>query len=192
MAKQFWPNEDVIGKRFETRGSTWQVVGVAQDGKYALVGENERPFFYLPLRQSFFSMRTLQIRTSIAPKALTSPVQKVIKSLDPGLPTYSLETMNDTLSGTNGFLIFRLGALLASCIGGLGLIMAAVGVYGIVAFAASQRTREIGIRVALGASRPQVLKLVLQQGIWVILAGAALGLLLTAGVSRGIANLLVG
>jgi len=192
MAKQFWPNQDAIGGRFETRGSTWQVVGIAQDGKYTLVGENDRPFFYLPLQQCFFSMRTLQIRTSIAPEALITPVQQVIKSLDPGLPTFSLETMDDTLSGANGFMIFRMGALLASCIGGLGLVMAAVGVYGVVAFAASQRTREIGIRVALGATRTQVLKLVLRQGVWAVAAGAGLGIVITFGISRGIANLLVG
>jgi putative ABC transport system permease protein len=100
--------------------------------------------------------------------------------------------MNDSLAGANGIMIFRMGALLASCIGILGLIMAAVGVYGVVAFAASQRTREIGIRVALGATRTQVLKLVLRQGVWVVAAGAALGIVVTFAVSRGIATLLVG
>jgi macrolide transport system ATP-binding/permease protein len=192
MAAQFWSNQDVIGKRFEAKGSYWQVVGIAQNGKYAFIGEDARPFFYLPLKQSFVSMRVLQIRTSMAPQALIASVQQVIKSLDPGLPTLSLLTMNDSLAGANGFMIFRMGAVLASCIGGLGLIMAAVGVYGVVAFAATQRTREIGIRVALGATRGQVLKLVLRQGVWVIAAGAALGVLATAGITRGIANLLVG
>jgi len=100
--------------------------------------------------------------------------------------------MNDSLGGANGFMIFRMGALLASCIGGLGLIMAAVGVYGVVAFAATQRTREFGIRVALGATRGQVLKLVLRQGVWVIAAGAALGVVATIGITRGIANLVAG
>jgi putative ABC transport system permease protein len=138
------------------------------------------------------SMRVLQVRTSNAPEALAAPVQQVIKGLDPGLPIFSLITMNDSLAGANGFMIFRLGAALASCIGALGLIMAAVGVYGVVAFAARQRTREIGIRVALGATRGQVLKLVLRQGVWVVIAGAALGLMATIGISRGIANLLVG
>ena len=192
MAQRFWPNQDAIGKQFETRGSTWQVVGIARNGKYSLIGEDERPFFYLPLKQNFFSMRTLEIRTSVDPDALAVSVQQVIKSLEPGLPIFAVVTMHDSLAGTNGFLIFRIGALLASCIGGLGLIMAAVGVYGVVAFAASQRTREIGIRVALGATRAQVLKLVLRQGIWIVAAGAALGILITFGVSRGIANLLVG
>jgi predicted permease len=192
MAKQFWPNEDALGKRFEARGSMWQVVGISQNGKYTAVGEDERPFFYLPLQQNFFSMRTIELRTSIDPEALITSVQQVIKTLDPTLPTFALTTMNDTLSSPNGFMIFRMGALLASCIGGLGLIMAAVGVYGVVAFAATQRTREIGIRVALGATRTQVLKLVLRQAIWVVAGGTLVGLLATLGVSRGIANLIVG
>ena len=192
MTQQFWPNEDAIGRRFEAKGTLWQVVGIAQNGKYAFVGEHARPYFYLPLKQSFVSMRTLQVRTSIAPEALITPVQQVIKSMDPNLPTFSLMTMNDSLAGANGFMIFRMGALLASWIGGLGLIMAAVGVYGVVAFAASQRTREIGIRVALGATRGQVLKLVLRQGLWIVAAGAALGVVVTLAVSRVIANLLVG
>jgi putative ABC transport system permease protein len=192
MAQQFWPNEDPIGKRFEAKSSTWQVVGIAHNGKYALVGEDQRPFFYLPLKQNFVSMRTLEVRTSVDPNALAAPVEQVIKNLDPGLPTFAVITMDDSLAGANGFMIFRIGALLASCIGGLGLIMAAVGIYGVVAFAASQRTREIGIRVALGATRGQVVKLVLRQGLWVVIAGTALGLLTTIGVSHGIGNLLVG
>jgi predicted permease len=192
MAERFWPNQDPIGKRFEAKGALWQVVGVAQNGKYSLVGEDARPFFYLPMQQSFVSMRVLQLRASIVPEALITPVQQVIKNLDPSLPTFSIMTMNDSLEGANGFMIFRVGALLASCIGGMGLALAAIGVYGVVAFAASQRTREIGIRVALGASRAQVLKLVLRQGVWVVMAGAAIGLLATIGIGRGIANLLVG
>src|SRR5216683_874479 len=181
MTRRFWPNEDAIGKRFETRGSVWQVVGMAQNGKYGFIGEDQQPFLYLPLKQSFMSMRVLLIRTSTAPDALLAPVRHVIKSLDPALPIFSIRTMTESLAGANGFMFFRLGAVLASCIGALGLIMAAVGVYGVVAFAASQRTREIGIRVALGATRAQVLKLILRQGIWVVAAGAALGILITLG-----------
>jgi len=192
MAEQFWPKQDPMGKRFEAKGTMWQVVGVAENGKYTLAGEDARPFFYLPLGQSFVSMRTLEIRSAVRPEALMTPVEQAVKSLEPALPMYSMVTMNDALAGPNGFMLFRMGALLASAIGGLGLIMAAVGVFGVVAFAASQRTREIGIRVALGATRAQVLQLVLRQGVWVIAAGAAAGLLATFGISRAFSNLLVG
>jgi predicted permease len=195
MAEQLWPNEDAVGKRFtsdETKGTLWQVIGVAQNGKYGVLAEDPQPYFYLPIAQNFMPMRVLQLRTSIPPEALILPVQQQIKNLDPGLPIFLLRTMTDSLAGANGFMIFRMGALLASCIGAMGFTMAVVGVYGVVAFAASQRTREIGIRMALGANRTQVLKLVLRQGVWVVLAGAALGLLVTIGISRQVANLLLG
>jgi predicted permease len=195
MANRFWPNENPIGKRFSTddnKENLWQIVGVAQNGKYGFLAEDPQPFFYLPLAQKFMSMRALQIRTSISPEALVLPVQQVIKNLDPSLPVFSLRTMTESLGGANGFMIFRVGALLASCIGGMGLALAMVGVYGVVAFAASQRTREIGIRMALGANRSQVLKLVLRQGVWVVLVGAVFGLLATFGISQAVANLLVG
>ena len=195
MAERFWPNENPAGKRFstdETKDDFWQVVGIAQNGKYGFLAEDPRPFFYVPLAQKFESLRALQIRTAIAPEELMVPVQQVIKSLDPGLPVFSLRTMTESLGGANGFMIFRVGALLASCIGGMGLALAMVGVYGVVAFAASQRTREIGIRMALGANRNQVLKLVLRQGLWVVLSGAVFGLLATFGISQAMSNLLVG
>jgi predicted permease len=195
MAERFWPKEDPIGRRFttdQTKGTSWQVVGIAQDGKYGVLAEEQQPYFYLPLRQHFESLRALQIRTSIAPESLVLPIQREIKTLDPGLPIFSIESMTDSLAGANGFMIFRIGALLATAIGGMGLTLTVVGVYGVVAFAASQRTREIGIRMALGANRMQMLELVLRQGVRVVLAGAAVGLLLTFGISRAVANLLVG
>jgi predicted permease len=195
MAERFWPDQDAIGKRFttdQTKGTFWQVVGVAQNGKYSILGEDPLPYFYLPLAQNFTSMRILHLRTSTVPDALMLPVEREIKSLDPGLPIFLLRSMTDSLAGANGFMIFRIGALLASSIGAMGLTLAVVGVYGVVAFAASQRTREIGIRMALGANRTQVLKLVLRQGVWVIVSGAAVGLLATFAISRKIANLLLG
>jgi predicted permease len=195
MAERFWPNQDPVGKRFsfdQTKGVLWQVVGVAQNGKYGLLGEDPQPYFYVPLAQQFVSMRVLQIRTSVEPESLALSVEQVVKQLDPGLPIFSSRTMDDSLAGANGFLLFRIAALLASCIGGMGLALATVGVYGVVAFAASQRTREIGIRIALGANRREVLKLLLRQGVWMVLAGAAVGILGSFAISGGIRNVLVG
>ena len=195
MAEQFWPGEDPIGKRFragQTRDTLWQVVGTAQNGKYGMLAEDPQPYFYLPLTQHFEHMRVLQIRTSVPPETLMLPVQQTVKELEPGLPIFSLRTTTDSLSGANGFMIFRTAALLASCIGGMGLVLAVVGVYGVVAFAASQRTREMGIRMALGAGRGQVLKLALRQGIWTVLVGAGVGLLAAFAMSYAVANLLMG
>jgi predicted permease len=195
MADRLWPHQDPVGKRFTKdapKGTLWQVVGVARNGRYEFLGEDPQPYFYVPLAQKFMSMRALEIRTSIEPGALTLPVENLVKNLDPGLPIFSLRTMTDSLAGINGFMLFRIGALLASSIGGMGLALAVVGVYGVVAFAASQRTREIGIRIALGANRRQVLELVLRQGVWMVISGALLGLLAAFAISRGVANLLIG
>jgi macrolide transport system ATP-binding/permease protein len=195
MAERFWPGQDPIGKRFragDTGDTLWQVVGIAQNGKYGMLAEDPQPYFYLPLTQHFEHMRVMQIRTSVPPETLMLPVQQAVKELEPRLPIFSLRTMPDSLSGANGFMIFRIAALLASCIGGTGLVLAVVGVYGVVAFAASQRTREIGIRMALGASRGQVLKLALRQGFWTVLVGAGLGLLAAFGMSHAVADLLMG
>jgi predicted permease len=195
MAERFWPGQDAIGKRFrtgQTGDALWQVVGIAQNGKYGVLAEDPQPYFYLPLAQHFVSMRALEIRTSTAPEAVVLFVRQVVKSLDAGLPIFSLRTMEDTLAGANGFMVFRIGALLAFSIGTMGLVLAVVGVYGVVAFAASQRTREIGIRIALGASRGQVLKLTLRQGLWTVLVGAGVGLLAAFSMSRGVANFLMG
>ncbi|MBV8774002.1 MAG: ABC transporter permease, partial [Deltaproteobacteria bacterium] len=177
MASHFWPTEDALGKRFQAKGSWWQVVGIAEDGKYGVAWEDARPFFYLPLKQSFMSMRVLEIRTSGAPEELIAPIKQVIATLDPALPIFSLQTMSQSLAGVNGFMVFRVGAQLASSIGVAGLVLSIIGVYGVVAFAATARTREIGIRIALGATRGEVLRLVLGQGLWVIVGGCALGLL---------------
>jgi ABC-type antimicrobial peptide transport system permease subunit len=195
MAERFWPGQDAIGKRFRTgqTGNTlWQVVGIAQNGKYGVLAEDPQPHFCLPLAQHFVSMRALQIRTSTSPQALALPVQQVVKSLDAGLPIFSLRTMEDSLAGANGFMVFRIGALMALSIGTMGLVLAVIGVYGVVAFAASQRTREIGIRMALGASRGQILKLTLRQGLWTVLVGAGVGLLAAFGMSHSVANFLMG
>lgn len=194
MGERFWPGGDPIGKRFRTEqtDTLWQVIGIAQNGKYGMLAEDPQPFFYLPSRQHFTHMRVLQIRTSVPPENLMLPVEQTVKELEPGLPIFSLRTMADSLSGANGFMIFRTAAVLASSIGAMGLVLAVVGVYGVVAFAATRRTREIGIRIALGATRGQVLKLALRQGIWTVLIGAAVGLMAAFAIGRGVADLLMG
>ena len=190
MAKQFWPDQDPIGKHFSTKGDTGpfvEVVGVVRDGKYLVLFETPLPHFYLPFRQSYGSMRVLQVRTSVPPETLIGPVQREIQSLDPEMPITDLRTMRQSLAGGKGFLMYRVGALLAGAMGMLGLALAAVGVYGVVSFAASQRTHEIGIRVALGARSGDVLSLVLRQGVrlvtWGVLSGLVAGFALTRVMS---------
>jgi len=193
MARQFWPNQNPIGKHFtlkSTSGSFVEVVGEAQDGRYLTIFGDPMPYFYVPFAQNFTSMRVLQIRSSVRPESLMTPVEREIRALDPGMPISDLRTMRQSLAGANGFMIFRLGASLAGAMGIVGLTLAVVGVYGVVSFAAAQRTREIGIRMALGANRRDALILVSRQGMWLVMAGVLAGMLGALAIARISANLL--
>jgi len=195
MARKLWPNEDAIGKRFALKDKESQfieVVGVAQNGKYQFSLEDPQMYFYLSLAQDFRSTRVLQVRTAGAPEAMAGPVQAEIRTLDAGLPVYDVITMEQSLNGGNGFFLLSMGAWFAAVLGMLGLVLAVVGVYGVVSYAASQRTHEIGIRMALGAQRSNILRLILVQGFSLILIGMALGLAAAYGLGRVLANFLYG
>jgi predicted permease len=196
MADNFWPHEDPIGKRFTLKplnapAQNAQVVGVAANAKYATAFEDATAFFYVPLAQNFISIQTLQLRTSMAPESLIAPVRNEIRKLAPDLPIVETSTMQEMVEGANGTQIFRLAAYFAAAIGGLGLFLAMLGVYGVVSFAAVQRTREIGIRMALGGSARDVLRLVLRQGVSMVIAGLLVGFLAALALTRLMARFLI-
>lgn len=179
MAKKFWPEQDPIGKRFSSNGAAgpfFEVAGVVQDGKYQGVIEDPQPYFYRSLSQSYMPMRTFHVRTSVPPEQLKMQVQEQVRALAPTLPISQLESMNEALQGVNGFLLFRLGAQLTGAMGILGLILAVVGVYSVASYTASQRTQEIGIRMAVGATPRHILTMVLRQGFWKVAIGIVVGL----------------
>jgi predicted permease len=195
LAKKFWPNEDPLGKRFSTKAATGpfiEVVGVVQDGKYRDINEDPQPFFYLPLEQHYVSYRTVHVRTSVPPETMALSVEAKIRELAPNLPIFDVQTMRQSLESMNGFLLFRFGAQLTSTLGLLGLILALVGIYSVVSYAAAQRTQEIGIRIALGATRRDILKMVLRQGVGVVGVGLTLGLAAAFAGTRVLADLFVG
>jgi predicted lysophospholipase L1 biosynthesis ABC-type transport system permease subunit len=162
----------------------WEVVGVARDSKYLAVFEGSLPYFYVPLAQNFSTMRVLQVRTSVAPEMLRARLEREINTLDPEVPVSDLQTMTRALGSAQGFLLFRIGAAQALAMGILGLVLALVGVYGVVSYGAAQRTREIGIRMALGATPPIVLRVVLRQGVWMVLGGVAVGWVVALALTR--------
>jgi hypothetical protein len=186
MAARYWPGQDPIGKRFRAYNPTdplLEIVGVARNSKYVLVFEAPRPYIYLPIVRDL-SLRTLHVRAAGQPATLGPRLEHEIKELAPDLPIADLRTMNQSLAGLFGYLIFRIGAIQATGMGVLGLTLALIGIYGVVSFGASLRTREIGIRVALGAQPRDILRLMLGQGLQLVTAGILVGLAAAVAMAR--------
>jgi len=195
IASRLWPGENPIGKQFSFKGAQGpyvQVVGVTRNGKYVFIGEDAQNFFYVPAGQNFTSARVLQIRTSVPPEVMRKNVEQQIHALESDLPVYAVETMEHSLGGGNGFFLIRMGALFALILGLLGLILAIVGVYGVVSYAASQRTHEIGIRMALGAEPRAILRMTLRSGVFLLLFGVSIGCVLALAVGWTMRGLLFG
>jgi predicted permease len=195
LARTLWPGQDPIGKRFSAsgpKGPFLTVIGLTSDGKYQFIFEDPLSYFYVPFAQEFRSLRSLQVRTTVPPKSIALAVQKEIHSLDPEIPVYDVTTMKESLDGGNGFFLLTMGAAFAGTLGALGLILAVVGVYGVVSYSASQRTNEIGIRMALGAQSADILKMVVSEGLGLVLVGLGIGLAAALGLTRLMSNMLFG
>jgi macrolide transport system ATP-binding/permease protein len=195
MAKKFWPNEDALGKHLGTKGANGpfiEVVGIVQDAKYQNLLDKPEAFYYVPFEQSYNSLRTIHVRTTVPSESLAPQIQSVIHEVVPDVPVTQVKTMSEALQGANGFFLFRFGAQLTSTMGLLGLILAVVGIYSVVSYAATQRTQEIGIRVAMGASPQDILKMVLRQGLTVVGIGLVVGLVLAWAGTRVMSGLIVG
>jgi predicted permease len=194
MASRLWPNESAVGKRFgkSPAGPFTEVVGVVADGKYKNIQEDPEFFYYLPMKQIYIEYRTFHVKTSVRPLTLAPQVEALIHELAPEVAPSQVQTMDEAMNGVNGFLLYRFGAQLSGTMGLLGLLLAVVGVYSVVSYAASQRTHEIGIRMALGAVPGEILRMVLRQSIVVVLVGIFVGLAVALAGTRAVASLLVG
>jgi putative ABC transport system permease protein len=195
MAEKFWPNESPIGKAFRKdgpSGSFIEIVGMARDGQYFFISPDPQPYFYVPLAQNFTSFLSLQVRTSLPPESLLPTLQQQIRSIAPNLPVIDARTMPQIIQGFGGFFVFRLAASLAAALGLMGLSLSVIGVYGIISFGLAQRTQEMGIRIALGAARADILKLALGQGLALVVCGVLAGFVIAWGFTRAMTKLLLG
>ena len=196
FAARLWPGQEAIGKRFrwQSGSNPIEVIGIVSNGKYHLLGEAARPFVYLPIAQEYSSPVTLHVRSEAdEPLALAPALREVIRGLDPDLPVFNVRTMEEHLRGSAfAYLPLRLAAAVALTQGMVGLLLAVMGVYGVVAFSVSRRMRDIGIRVALGASKADVLRLVSRSALWPALVGLALGLAIALALARLLTALLYG
>lgn len=192
LAERFWPDRDPLGERFRffDGEASVEVIGVAEDCKYSTLGEPSRPFIYLALRQNYPEAVALHVRVSGNPAAALPAISRAVRSLDPDMPliteTTVLELIDRSLWGA------RMGAAVLGFFGLLSLVMAAVGVYGILAFSVHRRRTEIGVRMALGASVPKVLGMMLRQGMLLVSSGIVLGALCALAATRGLSSLLYG
>ena len=192
MAKQFWPDQNPVGKRFHFFGETQlrEVVGVVRNVVVNAIGEEPQPLAYLPLTQDFSPAVTMQVRTTGKPEPVIATVRSHVQSLDTNLALTNWNTIGELLD--QGLWAPRMGAALLAVFGGVALILAVVGVYGVLSYSVNQQTREIGIRMAMGAQAGSVLSLVVKQGMRLAIVGLILGLVVAFAAMRVLSSLLFG
>jgi ABC-type antimicrobial peptide transport system permease subunit len=168
------------------------VVGVTGDARFQGVTGQINPVFYVPFAQHQVgnSLGILQIRTAGSTETMIPEFERGIESLAPQLPLFDVQTMNQALNTLNGLLFYKIGAVLAAVLGILGLILAIVGVYGVVSYAASQKTHEIGVRMALGAQPLDILRMVFREGFLIVAVGLIVGIAGALGVGRVVGSFL--
>jgi len=190
FADRFWPGVSTLGKIVKTAGKEREVVGVVETGKVRSLGEAPAALMYFPQRELFTTGVSLIVRTSSDPQAVMRRIRETIRAADPNMPVFDVRTMEDHMG--IALLPARLGGSVLGLFGLLGLVLAAVGIYGVMAYSVAQRTRELGIRIALGSDRKDVVWLVLREGMRLAAIGVAIGLLGAAGAARLVGGLLYG
>jgi putative ABC transport system permease protein len=190
LAKRFWPDGDALGKHIRLGPTRWEVVGVVGDMKRQMFTPIT-PDFYLPLAQHTSETMTLVARTRTQPLALTAAIRSEIQAIDRDQPVFDVKSMAQVRDRM--VMPFRVVGALMSGFGVFALIMAATGIYGVMAYAVSQRTREIGVRMALGARRGDILKLlVVGQGMWMTATGIIIGMAGSIGLAQVLKGMLFG
>ena len=182
MAAQFWRGGDPIGKRIQVKGRWMRVIGVAKDAKYESVRELPKPFFYVPLRQNFAIQPGLNIRTSLSPQSMAAALTREVHALDANLAPYEIITLQEQLDRSTSPQ--QVAVTLVGVLGGLAVLLAAIGLYGVMSYAVSQSSRELGLRMVLGAGGADLMRLVMLRGLALTGGGVVVGAAVALGLTR--------
>jgi predicted permease len=190
FARRYFPGVDPQGRQVKVRGRVYSVAGLARDSKFQTLDEPPTPSVYLSQQQDFNTEVNFLVRATGDPLSLRRPVETAIHTVDATLPVYAVRSLETSIGAAN--FGQRMGGSLLGAFGALALVLAAVGLYGVLVYGVTQRTREVGIRLAIGASRGDVLRLILGQGLRMTAIGLVIGLVVAIGVTRLMATLLFG
>jgi putative ABC transport system permease protein len=191
LARRYF-NGDALGKRVQVDSEKGflEIVGIARTAKYRNLREEPLPFIYLPLAQEYQPDMTVIVRTAGDPAAMVGTLRNEMNEVNNSVPVFSVQVMSELIA--DQLAIDRMIAVLLSVFGGVALSLAAIGIYGVMGYAVAQRTREIGIRVALGAERSDIMRLIVRRGVMLTLIGAGIGLALALALTRALKSLLFG
>jgi predicted permease len=196
LVDRFWAGQNPLGKRLTFRGfagkpdHTMEVIGVVKNSRYRNLTEPIAPTMYLPLAQNYRSAVTLHLRTAADQPSAVAAAAEVVRSIDAGLPVYNIKTLDEQRAGS--LYDRRMAATLLGLFGLVALLLACIGIYGVMSYSVNQRSREIGIRMALGAHRRSVTAMVLKQGVVTLLTGMTAGIISALGLTRVMTSMLFG
>ena len=195
LVNAVWPGQPALGKRFRFGGDDGpviEIVGVVRGFQEMVLGETPQPYIFLPVAQAYRTPMTIVVETASDPSSVVRSMRAVIAGLDPSLPVFDVRSMDDHLRNGQALLFTRLGSAFATVFGLLALVLATIGVYGVVSYSVAQRTREIGVRMALGARRPAIVRLVVGHGMRLGWIGLGIGLVVSVGVMGVVSSVLYG
>jgi predicted permease len=190
LAERYWPGQEAIGKQIRVEGISWTIVGVAHNSLWANLDNKPRPLLFIPLSQDYYHEAIIHVRVSGDPQAFASTVANTIHEMDPGLPIYDVATLRARTQVAS--FLGRIAVTMVGAFGMIALVLAAVGIYGVISHSTRQRTREIGIRVAIGAGPGAILRQVLVHGLRLAITGLVLGIALSMVLTRFLRSELVG
>jgi putative ABC transport system permease protein len=193
MAEMLWPGESAVGKRIQIGTDSpnlWEVVGIVKTGKYRTLAEDPKPFFYYAMDQRRPSTTAMVVRASVDPRSLVGPIRSQVQAIDRRVPLSGVKTMDE--HKTYALWAPNMAASFSVAFAVVAILLSAVGLYSVMAYVVSQRTREVGIRMALGANRSDVMKMITRQGMRLAAIGVVIGLLLSLALAQVLSSLLIG